>query len=772
MAEESADEIKVKYSRKMERAFLQDEINFRRDELERLSREHRLCWKVVMETLNRFDALRLSVFISKSENKELTSARERHLSFIEHLKRERFGNASGQHSGIFNLSDLELSIMDKEVLARGLKFGIPRKVSREEVLAEFELFHQQLRRQEPRSREAEEVCRSKLAGIAESFHSARGSREGFLLEKEHIKTIKALRENDEIIISRPDKGQGVVLMNKADYVRKMNDILEDTNKFKMVGDVASHDHTLRNERSLQQLLRRLKDDCEISHDVYDRIRPTGSTRPRMYGLPKVHKQNVPLRPILAMVGSAQHATAQWLAELLQPALERYSKFVVKDSFTFSNKMREFSPSTSGHMCSYEIVSLFTNVSLSETIDICADVLYRSDDLPPPALTEPSFRMLLSKVTTGVEFSFNGVMYQQIEGVAMGSPLGPVLANIFVGYHEQRLQIEEDEHLLLYDRYVDDTFAFHTTKEHSVEFLEKLNSLHPSLRFTCEHEDDNKLPFLDVLMVRHGSTESISFSTAVYRKPTFTGLYTRWDSFSCRRYKINLIRSLVSRAVKICSEDTLENEIEQLRQILANNGYPSNVVERVIRSALTPRQPAIGPKQFPVYLRLPWIGTRASEGFETRIDQAVKRGYGTCSVKVIFTSRPMFCSSVKDRLPTQQLSNVIYLFQCRCDCRYVGKTTQHLETRIKQHVPCSARLAIQAGKKPVTSSAICEHLTANPECAKEFSSAKFSVLHKARNRAMLDMLEAVCITTREPELCKQMQFVKKLHLLRGSERNER
>ena len=52
------------------------------------------------------------------------------------------------------------------------------------------------------------------------------------------------------------------------------------------------------------------------------------------------------------------------------------------------------------------------------------------------------------------------------------------------------------------------------------------------------------------------------------------------------------------------------------------------------------------------------------------------------------------------------------------------------------------------------------------------SAKFSVLHKARNRAMLDMLEAVCITTREPELCKQMQFVKNLHLLRGSERNER
>ena len=90
-----------------------------------------------------------------------------------------------------------------------------------------------------------------------------------------------------------------------------------------------------------------------------------------------------IRPILAMVGSAQHATAQWLAELLKPVLQRYSNYVIKDSFEFSEMMKKFAPKIEGHMCSYDIVSLFTNVPLEETIGICTKALYHSDEPPPP-----------------------------------------------------------------------------------------------------------------------------------------------------------------------------------------------------------------------------------------------------------------------------------------------------------------------------------------------------------------------------------------------------
>ena len=68
-----------------------------------------------------------------------------------------------------------------------------------------------------------------------------------------------------------------------------------------------------------------------------------------------------MRPILSMIQSTQHETAKWLAELLQPVLSKFSKFVVKDSFEFKDTIRNCSMPESGHMCSFDIKSLFTNV---------------------------------------------------------------------------------------------------------------------------------------------------------------------------------------------------------------------------------------------------------------------------------------------------------------------------------------------------------------------------------------------------------------------------
>ena len=144
------------------------------------------------------------------------------------------------------------------------------------------------------------------------------------------------------------------------------------------------------------------------------------------------------------------------------------------------------------MCSFDIKSLSTNVPLDETIKICTQQLYHSDMEVSLTLTEKSFVTLIEKVTKGVEFSFDNIMYKQTDGVAMGSPLGPVLANIFVGFHEQHLNLDNRLELLLYKRYVDDTFSLHLAKEQSSKFFEELNDLHPAVKFSCEQEKDHKL----------------------------------------------------------------------------------------------------------------------------------------------------------------------------------------------------------------------------------------------------------------------------------------
>ena len=153
------------------------------------------------------------------------------------------------------------------------------------------------------------------------------------------------------------------------------------------------------------------------------IRPTGSQRPRMYGLPK---KDVPLRPILSMTGSARHQLAKLVTSLLQAILQNLSSNCVSDTFTFVKEVRKFTFSPSSvFLCSFDISSLFTNVPLAEIIEICADALY-NDDSMAPSFPRNIFVELMKLANSSVEFSFNNNMHRQIDGVAMGSPLGPAL----------------------------------------------------------------------------------------------------------------------------------------------------------------------------------------------------------------------------------------------------------------------------------------------------------------------------------------------------------
>ena len=321
----------------------------------------------------------------------------------------------------------------------------------------------------------------------------------------------------------------------------------------------------------------------------------------MCGLSKIHKKDVLLHSILSTTGSARHQLAKWLTSLLQPVLQKLSPNCVSDSFTFVKKVRKFTFSSSSvFLCSFDISSLFTNVPLAETIEICADALY-NDDSMAPSFPRNIFVELMQLATSSVEFSFNNNMHRQIDGVAMGSPLGPALANIFVGYQEAKL-FNIAKRPLVYFRYVDDTFAVFNNEEDCNTFFIQLNSLHLSLRFTYEKESNYFLPFLDVVVKRHDS----KFLTSVYRKPTFTGQYLRWNSFSPQKRKINLIGTLVCRAFMICSKSKLDQVLGKICSILLENGYPERAINSAFKRKLQQlnSNPVHTVKKCPVYLHMP------------------------------------------------------------------------------------------------------------------------------------------------------------------------
>ena len=162
---------------------------------------------------------------------------------------------SNKEKHILNLSDYSLSDTERFVLSNGLDFCLPSKsVNRVEVFAEFEILYAQLARQKPISSNELSSLKAKLSDLAHAYCGTPVDLGDFNMHTEHFQAIKSLRCNEQILITKPDKGSGVVILNKSDYIKKMGSILEDKTKFLNMGGVHLHDNTAKNEQKLQKRL--------------------------------------------------------------------------------------------------------------------------------------------------------------------------------------------------------------------------------------------------------------------------------------------------------------------------------------------------------------------------------------------------------------------------------------------------------------------------------------------------------------------------------------
>ena len=235
------------------------------------------------------------------------------------------------------------------------------------------------------------------------------------------------------------------------------------------------------------------------------------------------------------------------------------------------------------MASFDVESLFTNIPLDETIDICVNKLYPRKNMKIKGITKNEFKGLLTLAVKESFFLFDKQYYRQIDGVAMGSPLGPVLANIFLCHHEEKWLSDCPSQFrpTYYKRYVDDTFLLFREQNHIYKFEKYFNSRHRNIKFTYEVETNESLNFLDILIQRKDQ-----FITSIYRKPTFSGIYSHFDSFIPWSYKRGLISTLLFRIFHLCSNWSIINdEIRYLKVFLEKNKYPQNFIDLTISKIL-------------------------------------------------------------------------------------------------------------------------------------------------------------------------------------------
>ena len=239
-------------------------------------------------------------------------------------------------------------------------------------------------------------------------------------------------------------------------------------------------------------------------------------------------------------------------------------------FEFVKRIQESSSKQNSIMVSFDVKSLFTNISVDFVIDLILNKIYDSNlSKTFHGLTKRQLRTLLVWTTKRTTFNFNCYSYDQIDGVAMGSPIAPAFADIFMNWVIEKTTEFSIQPLMFY-RYVDDCFAVFPNRFSALKFHHVLNTIHKDVKFTYKLENNKQLAFLDVGL--DNSTGSIELS--VHRKPTHTGLYNKWESLAPLKYKTNLIRNLLHRAYRICSNSRLlENEIQAITNLLKKERLP-------------------------------------------------------------------------------------------------------------------------------------------------------------------------------------------------------
>ena len=472
---------------------------------------------------------------------------------------------------------------------------------------------------------------------------------------------------------------------------------------------------LKKKICYKKKLLNLKNSGFITDEEYQFARPVGSQPGKAYVLPKIHKERVPLRSIISTCNTYNYKLSKLLAKKLHHL--RINDTIVNDTFKFVDELnKKIIKDEKIRMVSFDVTSLFTKIPLEQTTELILDRMYGSKhdcqiklkkkvDYCNKCKYRNELKELLMTCTKDSHFVFNGTIYSQQEGIAMGSPLGPLYADVYMNYAESELKEKLISNgMLYYKRFVDDSFVLIKEKADTNKLLSILNSLDTSIQFTMEEEKNNTLPFLDILITKvENIVGQTQFSTSIYRKPTFTGLLLKWNSFVPYFYKISAISSLIYRAIRICSSfQSMHIEFEFIMKLAIQNGYPQKFISNQIRKTLNRyynkrnqekpssstsdklKQPCKKTEQ--LFIDLPYEGN-ATKTLGKKIMKLAQDIRPDTNVQIISRPPPAVATFFpqKDKIPKDLQSNLVYLITCsECSESYIGQTTRQAIRRHHEH----------------------------------------------------------------------------------------
>nr|VZH96101.1 unnamed protein product [Spirometra erinaceieuropaei] len=396
---------------------------------------------------------------------------------------------------------------------------------------------------------------------------------------------------------------------------------------------------------------------------------------RFYGLPKIHKANVPLRPIVALKGSPTYNLAKWMYSKLK-FLQGNSTSSVRSASQFLIDLRGRRIQSDEIMVSFDVTSIFTSIPPNLAREVLRKILEEAYDETQNAL-KIEHLMKLFEFCQQTFFILAGETYEQIKGTPMGSLVSGLVTELVLQELEKIVFIQHEP--VFWRRYADETFVI-VKKGMLQHFHNLLNAVFPDIKFTRE-EQEPQLPSLDVLVRRNLNGE---LETTVYRKATNTTQLLSFHSNHPVAHKRSCVKTLFKRIQTHCSKpEDRARETRSLRDQFVKNGYPRAFIIRCLsgrhQRTRTSTPPTISHSR-------PYI---------KGVSEATERIAAELGVGIAHRPKATMCNRVmkiKDCLKPEEQSGVVYRIPCQnCPCNYTEQTGRMLGSCIHEH-----KLAVRRG----------------------------------------------------------------------------
>lgn len=706
-------------------------------------------------------------FITSQEQKYCTQYNRSKNGLVEKFKRITSNNNIDiicDQKVLINHTNVTLPTDVVTMLSLGPKFSVPFESSEfpvDNIISEIESAIQV----GSQDFEKQDITRAKSVNVLSNYLHSRQFRSGNRMDNHmnalYESTRKYLRDHKELTVLQADKGGATVVMLTTEYFTKMNELVADQNVYQKI----AKDPTNKYQNKNNALARLLLTNHHIDKQEKNRLLCNNASIPKIYGAPKVHKTDMPMRPVVASFKAPNRNMARKLCRIVSKAVD--VDMNIKNSYEFKKFIDEVTVPDGYVLVSFDVISLFTNI----TVERLTYVITKKWDIIRPH-TDIPLDLFIKLVKFCIDecnvFSFQNEIFRQKKGTAMGNPFSAVGANLVMDDLISVVMSSMDRAQTIFiKKYVDDLIAL--VRKDDIELLSNaLNKYDDDIQFTHEVELNNEISYLDLKLVRVGS----HIITDWYRKELASGRMLDYLSQHSMPLKINTAKSLVNRVFTLSSECFHESNRKIVHSILAQNHYPDRLITNMINSHFRMNMTETPIANKPEDIK--FVSFTYATGLAERLKKIMRKQLP--NVQISF--KPLkkvkdLHTRLKDRENENEKAGVVYEVQCEsCDTVYIGQTGRMVTTRMKEHTTdmsnalkhladsnnnntmASTQINSQAinscNRRPVLHklTALKQHVM---ESGHKFNTAEYRILRSEDNTFKRSILEALCIL-REPNAC--------------------